>query len=688
MADRFEWVVLDRDLTAPPGSPVEGDSYLVAASATGAWATFDRNRATWSEEDAAWAFDAPALEQKVAVLDEGITLVYKGSPNYWVQFPGALERLTAPRTYYVRAAGNDANDGLTTGTAVLTRNQAILLASRVDTNNFAITIDVIEVRTFTDSMQLRPLMGGGFGSIIGDTSGNTIANAVASAVIGYEVSGNARRFAGAWTINKFTLTSSGANAIDADASTQIVLGDDVKIGTSLIGILSQGGAIVKAPSGLKISASIARALAARGGRIEIDNTVTITGTPAWATAFAEARAAGAIVNGTSFAVSGASTGPRFSIFPGGTIETPADLPGNAEGTVLAGGRYYNSTTGEIRSPVRHNTAASDPGVGDDAADGYGLLSEWLNTATGIVFKCVDATVGAAIWAYKTTLRSYTLAGLPSAATNSLARIWCSDLGGGAGVLVSNGTVWMRLSRGLASVSSNADFTLTVLTDATLIRHTGALTAERKITLSATNVYNGAIFEISRTGTGAFPLTVQNPTPTTLTQLYPGQSAIFIYDGSAWRLLHKGTLEAFYKTFVEASADLPRNTTTVLANDTEVLFPMEANKKYRFAAELRYTAGTGAMKWGFTGPASPTYMNVDRSWIAPGGSAVAGVAVESAYNVTGLAIAGAGEGVIWIGGVIHNGANAGNFVLQWAQNASSAQNTTRRAASSLEYKQLA
>ena len=30
--------VLDRNLAAPPGSPVEGDAYIVAAAASGAWA--------------------------------------------------------------------------------------------------------------------------------------------------------------------------------------------------------------------------------------------------------------------------------------------------------------------------------------------------------------------------------------------------------------------------------------------------------------------------------------------------------------------------------------------------------------------------------------------------------------------------------------------------------------------------
>ena len=39
--------VLDRDLTAPPGSPVEGDRYRVAAGATGAWVGQASKIAAW-----------------------------------------------------------------------------------------------------------------------------------------------------------------------------------------------------------------------------------------------------------------------------------------------------------------------------------------------------------------------------------------------------------------------------------------------------------------------------------------------------------------------------------------------------------------------------------------------------------------------------------------------------------------
>jgi hypothetical protein len=41
--------VLDRDLAVPPGAPADGDRYLVASGATGAWEDWDGNiPSTWT----------------------------------------------------------------------------------------------------------------------------------------------------------------------------------------------------------------------------------------------------------------------------------------------------------------------------------------------------------------------------------------------------------------------------------------------------------------------------------------------------------------------------------------------------------------------------------------------------------------------------------------------------------------
>jgi hypothetical protein len=76
--------VLDRDLSTPPGSPADGDAYLVHASPTGAWTGQAGNIAYCV--DGAWRFAAPFEGLSLFVADEVTMLVYhSGSWQSWVQ---------------------------------------------------------------------------------------------------------------------------------------------------------------------------------------------------------------------------------------------------------------------------------------------------------------------------------------------------------------------------------------------------------------------------------------------------------------------------------------------------------------------------------------------------------------------------------------------------------------------------
>lgn len=70
MIDNLQWLVpvLDKDLTDPPGSPTEGDRYIVASPATGDWAGKEDNIAEWN--GTTWDFIAPLLGMSVLVTDE------------------------------------------------------------------------------------------------------------------------------------------------------------------------------------------------------------------------------------------------------------------------------------------------------------------------------------------------------------------------------------------------------------------------------------------------------------------------------------------------------------------------------------------------------------------------------------------------------------------------------------------
>ncbi len=66
--------VLGRDLTAPPGSPMEGDRYLVASGAAGAWAGQAGKIAVW--QAGAWVFRTPRNGWKAWVADEAAFVFY------------------------------------------------------------------------------------------------------------------------------------------------------------------------------------------------------------------------------------------------------------------------------------------------------------------------------------------------------------------------------------------------------------------------------------------------------------------------------------------------------------------------------------------------------------------------------------------------------------------------------------
>ena len=69
--------VLNRTLTAPPGSPAEGDRHIIASGATGAWAGRDLNVAAW--QNGAWTFLVPRNGWTLWVEAEGGLFTWTGS---------------------------------------------------------------------------------------------------------------------------------------------------------------------------------------------------------------------------------------------------------------------------------------------------------------------------------------------------------------------------------------------------------------------------------------------------------------------------------------------------------------------------------------------------------------------------------------------------------------------------------
>lgn len=75
--------VKDKDLATPPGSPADGDRYIIAASPTGAWSGKSKYVTVYA--DGAWVFYNPKEGWTLWVDDENKFLVYDGS-NWVDQF--------------------------------------------------------------------------------------------------------------------------------------------------------------------------------------------------------------------------------------------------------------------------------------------------------------------------------------------------------------------------------------------------------------------------------------------------------------------------------------------------------------------------------------------------------------------------------------------------------------------------
>jgi Protein of unknown function (DUF2793) len=83
--------VINRTTTAPPGSPANGDAYIVATGGSGAWAGHDKSIAVWTTDNPAalsgeWEFYVPKAGWiAFSVLDAGF---YSYSGTAWAAFAG------------------------------------------------------------------------------------------------------------------------------------------------------------------------------------------------------------------------------------------------------------------------------------------------------------------------------------------------------------------------------------------------------------------------------------------------------------------------------------------------------------------------------------------------------------------------------------------------------------------------
>jgi hypothetical protein len=249
------------------------------------------------------------------------------------------EKLSADRTYFVRTDGSDSNTGLanTSGGAFLTIQKAVNTALALDSGTYNVTISLQASSTFTTGATISSKLNGS-GTLTISGSSTTISTTSAAC---FNVINGA-----AVTLSGMTLqTTTSGIALHAYAGGIVTLGASMVFGAcaGTAQMACQSYAYITADVNYTISGAAARHMYADGGTIfcGVSRTITITGTPAFSSSFADCRASGTILTFSN--TYGATTGKRYDATLNGVINTfgggASYFPGSVAGTTATGGQY-------------------------------------------------------------------------------------------------------------------------------------------------------------------------------------------------------------------------------------------------------------------------------------------------------------------------------------------------------------
>lgn len=254
------------------------------------------------------------------------------------------EVLTADRTYYVRTDGSDSNNGLTntSGGAFLTLQKALNVSSALDKNTYSITIQLADGTYSGASTVVTGLGGNGTCTIQGNVSN-------AASVVLTSSSGATfltTDLSTTWNIKNLTISNTGSSYCLRTGNGGSLIIDNVIFGTATSGYhlaSSYGGRIFAASNYTITGGANAHIYSFQGGIVNISGkTVTITGTPAFGTAFILSESISSVVY-SSNTFSGTATGSRYNVRKLSLIDvngaSTTYLPGSTSGTTASGGQY-------------------------------------------------------------------------------------------------------------------------------------------------------------------------------------------------------------------------------------------------------------------------------------------------------------------------------------------------------------
>lgn len=315
----------------------------------------------------------------------------------WPPAPAYRPRFPAPREYFVRNDGNDANTGLanTPAGAFATIQRAITVVQGIDLfGDFDFNITVLGGFTYAPFSVIGPFVGNrrvtvrssGTDFLIDATAG--VPNAV-------RVTDGAR------------LLLFGASLKGAGSSPALLVERGAFLetwnplsfrgtGTGAAYIEVRDGATLISASNIAISASAAMAVLVTGNStFRFHNNFNFTNSPSFSTAVAVVRG-NSVIYGTSMSPStGTVTGKKFICDTGGGIDTNGGLsaqsfPGSVAGDLIGTG-FYDGVSGVRERLSADRTYWVDGTLGNDSNDGLtqGNAFQSIQRAVDVVWCNID-----------------------------------------------------------------------------------------------------------------------------------------------------------------------------------------------------------------------------------------------------------------------------------------------------------